>query len=77
MKGKGSMKTFWLDRREFRKPYIQNITPGLPPKSPSILLKEKRKLSVERRGTYAPITFQDLAKRTACGTSYGNRGDIF
>ncbi|KAJ9601076.1 hypothetical protein L9F63_000811 [Diploptera punctata] len=70
VKGKGSMKTYWLDRREFRMPLARRAS-SVGTKSDG----EKEKGSTlglaglgDDRPVYSPVTFQDIARRSAANS---------
>jgi guanylate cyclase len=62
----GSMKTYWLDRRECRMPLGRRVSPvGI--KSDSDRAERGSILglsSIEERRVYSPVTFQDIARRS-------------
>ncbi|PSN39730.1 hypothetical protein C0J52_19957 [Blattella germanica] len=68
VKGKGSMKTYWLERREFRMPRRPS---SVGAKSES----EREKGSslglcglIDDRPVYSPVTFQDIARRSVANS---------
>jgi len=62
----GSMKTYWLDRRECRMPLIRRAS-SVGIKSESDKPERGSNLglsSIEERRVYSPVTFQDIARRS-------------
>jgi len=62
----GSMKTYWLDRRECRMP-IGRRASTVGTKSDGDKLEKGSILglsSIEERRVYSPVTFQDIARRS-------------
>lgn len=87
VKGKGSMKTYWLDFRENRTSVSQtletvNELPS-PVKAieynydrrmsmPQYMLHNKAENNVEERRVYSPVTFEDVAKRSIINSPVRN-----
>jgi len=62
----GSMKTYWLDRREYRMPVVRRAS-SVGTKSDSDKPEKESILglsSIEERHVYSPVTFQDIARRS-------------
>lgn len=88
VKGKGSMKTYWLDFRENRSSLSQtleiaNEMNGSPVKAveynydrrmsmPQYMLHNKAENSVEERRVYSPVTFEEVAKRSIINSPVRN-----
>lgn len=76
VKGKGSMKTYWLDYRENRRTLAQTAADKSPVKAieynhdrrmsmPQYMLHNKSaENSSDERRVYSPITFEDVARRS-------------
>lgn len=88
VKGKGSMKTYWLEFRENRgspqhHPLENSINPKSPVKAieynydrrmsmPQYMLHNKAENSVEERRVYSPVTFEEVAKRSVINSPVRN-----
>ena len=88
VKGKGSMKTYWLEFRENRAalshPAIQASIENLSPiraiefnydrrmSMPQYMLHNKAENNVEERRVYSPVTFEDVAKRSIINSPIRN-----
>jgi guanylate cyclase, other len=84
VKGKGTMKTYWLDYREKRASVLENaIGASSPVKAieynydrrmsmPQYMLHNKADNSVEERRVYSPVTFEDVAKRSVINSPVRN-----
>lgn len=87
VKGKGSMKTYWLDFRENRTSLSQTLEAAneihSPVKAieynydrrmsmPQYMLHNKAENSVEERRVYSPVTFEDVAKRSTINSPVRN-----
>jgi guanylate cyclase, other len=84
VKGKGSMKTYWLEYRENRRPLSHaNRRNQSPVKAieynydrrmsmPQYMLHNKAENSVEERRVYSPITFEDVARRSILNSPIRN-----
>ncbi|XP_069696916.1 soluble guanylate cyclase 88E [Periplaneta americana] len=71
VKGKGSMKTYWLDRREFRMPLARRAS-SVGTKSECEKIERGSTLGLtgigEERRVYSPVTFQDIARRSVANS---------
>nr|XP_037277810.1 soluble guanylate cyclase 88E-like isoform X1 [Rhipicephalus microplus] len=63
VKGKGSMKTYWLQGKKGQ----VNIHRRYPD-APSALSKQRRKSSVGARSVYSPVTYEEIAKHSPSNT---------
>lgn len=87
VKGKGSMKTYWLDYRENRTSLSEALEIELnhsPAKSieynfgdrrmsmPQYMLNNKAENNVDERRVYSPVTFEDVAKRSVINSPVRN-----
>ncbi|KAG5680710.1 hypothetical protein PVAND_010201 [Polypedilum vanderplanki] len=85
VKGKGTMKTYWLDYRENRKTLAQsNSNPNHSPvkaieynydrrmSMPQYMLNNKSENNVDERRVYSPITFEDVARRSIINSPIRN-----
>lgn len=86
VKGKGSMKTYWLEFRENRTSISQtfeNANNHSPVKAieyntdrrmsmPQYMLHNKAENSFEERRVYSPVTFEDVAKRSIINSPVRN-----
>ncbi|KAK9875559.1 hypothetical protein WA026_009365 [Henosepilachna vigintioctopunctata] len=66
VKGKGSMRTFWLQGKESRLPLDRNMNPpnlSIARKTDKIVSPSRRR-DDRRAGSYTPITFKDVARRS-------------
>lgn len=86
VKGKGNMKTYWLEFRENRSSLLalDKITNnGSPVKAieynfdrrmsmPQYMLHNKAENSIEERRVYSPVTFEDVAKRSIINSPVRN-----
>lgn len=87
VKGKGSMKTYWLDFRENRtsiSQVLESANENLSPvkaieynydrrmSMPQYMLHNKAENSVEERRVYSPVTFEDVAKRSIINSPVRN-----
>lgn len=88
VKGKGSMKTYWLDFREPRAAINQSLehvgeNHVSPVKAmefnydrrmsmPQYMLHNKADSTVEERRVYSPVTFEDVAKRSVINSPVRN-----
>uniref|UniRef100_A0A6P7FM48 guanylate cyclase n=1 Tax=Diabrotica virgifera virgifera TaxID=50390 RepID=A0A6P7FM48_DIAVI len=67
IKGKGTMKTYWLEEKEYWSP-----TPGIPkletsePEIRNVLkpIHQSNSMDIARATLYSPITFKDVARRS-------------
>lgn len=75
VKGKGSMKTYWLDDRDNRQSISIAQSKPSPVKAieynqdrrmsmPQYMLYNKNESSADDRRVYSPITFEDVARRS-------------
>ncbi|CAG9857899.1 unnamed protein product [Phyllotreta striolata] len=71
IKGKGAMKTYWLEQKEYRSPISKTEIPEYPVhKAPSVVEQPSRKALTQsqeligRAALYSPITFKDVARRS-------------
>ncbi|XP_044749063.1 soluble guanylate cyclase 88E isoform X2 [Coccinella septempunctata] len=70
IKGKGSMRTFWLEGKENRIPLDRNLDPPVITSKSIMVNQDKiyfspvRKSEDRRTGSYTPITFKDVARRS-------------
>lgn len=78
VKGKGNMKTYWLECRENRKPLHKEIEHDIPNVVQSANLNRRMSMPttavghqfnkiesiMEERRIYSPVTFEDVAKRS-------------
>lgn len=87
VKGKGSMKTYWLDFRDNRRTLAQaQATVAInhsPVKAieynydrrmsmPQYMLPNKTENNVEERRVYSPVTFEDVARRSILNSPIRN-----
>ncbi|CRK99008.1 CLUMA_CG012144, isoform A [Clunio marinus] len=86
VKGKGSMKTYWLEYRENRTSLsqtLENEHNHSPMKAleynfdrrmsmPQYMLHNKAENNVEERRVYSPVTFEDVAKRSIINSPVRN-----
>lgn len=87
VKGKGSMKTYWLEFRENRMSIsqtLENASECLSPvkaieynydrrmSMPQYMLHNKAENNVEERRVYSPVTFEDVAKRSIINSPIRN-----
>lgn len=87
VKGKGSMKTYWLEFRENRVSVSQTLATAndnhSPVKAieynydrrmsmPQYMLHNKAENSAEERRVYSPVTFEDVAKRSVINSPVRN-----
>lgn len=84
VKGKGSMKTYWLEFREKRSSGLENATTSPSPvkaieynydrrmSMPQYMLHNKAENSIEERRVYSPVTFEDVAKRSVINSPVRN-----
>lgn len=87
VKGKGSMKTYWLEFRENRNSLSQTLEASneitSPVKAieynydrrmsmPQYMLHNKAENNVEERRVYSPVTFEDVAKRSTINSPVRN-----
>lgn len=88
VKGKGSMKTYWLEFRENRSSVNQPLehvveNDSSPMKAieynydrrmsmPQYMLHNKADSTVEERRVYSPVTFEDVAKRSIINSPVRN-----
>lgn len=84
VKGKGSMKTYWLDYREKRNSPVDIATALSSPvkaieynydrrmSMPQYMLHNKAENSVDERRVYSPVTFEDVAKRSVINSPVRN-----
>jgi guanylate cyclase, other len=84
VKGKGSMKTYWLDFREKRNSPVDNAAALSSPvkaieynydrrmSMPQYMLHNKAENSVDERRVYSPVTFEDVAKRSVINSPVRN-----
>lgn len=87
VKGKGSMKTYWLEFREKRgspqHPPDNTFDPLTPVKAieynydrrmsmPQYMLHNKTENSVDERRVYSPVTFEEVAKRSVINSPVRN-----
>lgn len=87
VKGKGNMKTYWLEFREKRgspqHPLENSFTPLSPVKAieynldrrmsmPQYMLHNKAENNVEERRVYSPVTFEEVAKRSVINSPVRN-----
>lgn len=87
VKGKGSMKTYWLDFRENRVSVSQTLDTvnELPSpvraieynydrrmSMPQYMLHNKAENSIDERRVYSPVTFEDVAKRSIINSPVRN-----
>ncbi|XP_018319990.1 soluble guanylate cyclase 88E isoform X2 [Agrilus planipennis] len=68
VKGKGTMKTYWLQQREARTPLRRTLdTPFAEIEGELLDVRYNAPtyaMNEDRRGMYSPITFQDVARRS-------------
>lgn len=80
VKGKGTMKTYWLDYRENRRSLAQSLTDSRAIRSPVkaieynydrrmsmpqyMLHNKSAEVGTDERRVYSPITFEDVARRS-------------
>lgn len=87
VKGKGSMKTYWLDYRENRRSLAQSLSNSISNHSPvkaieynydrrmsmpQYMLNNKAENVVDERRVYSPITFEDVARRSIINSPIRN-----
>lgn len=81
VKGKGSMKTYWLDYRENRRPLAQSISSPVKAieynsdrrmSMPQYMLYSKNESNSDERRVYSPITFEDVARRSIINSPIRN-----
>lgn len=87
VKGKGSMKTYWLEFKENRTPFITTqpvtVVEGIHSPLKSIDFNLDRRLSMpqyvhnkmensEERRVYSPVTFEDVARRSVLNSPVRN-----
>lgn len=84
VKGKGTMKTYWLDYREKRSSILDNAMRSSSPvkaieynydrrmSMPQYMLHSKADNSVDERRVYSPVTFEDVAKRSVINSPVRN-----
>lgn len=87
VKGKGSMKTYWLEYRENRISVSQTLLETNDAHSPmkaiefnqdrrmsmpQYMLHNKTENSLEERRVYSPVTFEDVAKRSVINSPVRN-----
>lgn len=88
VKGKGSMKTYWLEFRENRAsiphPVLEEVQEALSPigtieynydrrmSMPQYMLHNKAGNNVEERRVYSPVTFEEVAKRSIMNSPVRN-----
>lgn len=85
VKGKGSMKTYWLEFRENRTPFIttQPVVEAVRSPVKAIDFNLDRRLSMpqyvhnnmensEERRVYSPVTFEDVARRSVLNSPVRN-----
>lgn len=87
VKGKGSMKTYWLDFREKRSSLTQATVEPVEVHSPvkaieynydrrmsmpQYMLHNKAENNVEERRVYSPVTFEEVAKRSIINSPVRN-----
>ncbi|XP_031343937.1 soluble guanylate cyclase 88E-like [Photinus pyralis] len=61
IKGKGSMKTYWLQNRENRTPLPRSLEPPMPESDSQTTANVEDN---RRTGVYSPVTFQAVARRS-------------
>jgi guanylate cyclase, other len=83
VKGKGSMKTYWLEYREKRGSATENAVAASSPvkaieynydrrmSMPQYMLHNKAD-NLEERRVYSPVTFEDVAKRSVINSPVRN-----
>ncbi|XP_049836050.1 soluble guanylate cyclase 88E [Schistocerca gregaria] len=78
VKGKGSMKTYWLDKKEYRNPLMRMAIPGPKPQweydADRASMHGLLGPSDERR-VYSPVTFQDVARRSIASSPVKTTGN--
>jgi guanylate cyclase, other len=84
VKGKGSMKTYWLEFREKRGSAGEKASASHTPvkaieynydrrmSMPQYMLHNKAENNVEERRVYSPVTFEDVAKRSVINSPVRN-----
>lgn len=86
VKGKGSMKTYWLEFRENRASlqHLETVNESFMPiktieynydrrmSMPQYMLHNKAESNIEERRVYSPVTFEDVAKRSTINSPIKN-----
>ena len=84
VKGKGNMKTYWLEFREKQSSAVENATSSNSPvkaieynydrrmSMPQYMLHNKMENNDAERRVYSPVTFEDVAKRSVLNSPVRN-----
>lgn len=81
VKGKGIMKTYWLDYRENRRSLAQSNQSPIKAieynydrrmSMPQYMLYNKTESNIDERRVYSPITFEDVARRSIINSPIRN-----
>lgn len=81
VKGKGIMKTYWLDYRENRRSLAQSNQSPIKAieynydrrmSMPQYMLFNKTESNIDERRVYSPITFEDVARRSIINSPIRN-----
>ncbi|KAF5301430.1 hypothetical protein FQA39_LY02159 [Lamprigera yunnana] len=76
VKGKGNMKTYWLQQREARSPLHRTLDPPMTElENTSLEIVTKHNEEHRRTGIYSPITFQDVARRSIASSPIKESSD--